>query len=234
MSHLTDEIPRLLSGEASRTEVLAAAEHLRGCPDCQQELVSAVVAHASLTSAQRFAPEIVASVPDLDDAEPAGPLPDMSAVFARVRDEARATTVRPDRRRWQVAAVAAAAAVVIGGTTVGIIELNGGGGSAPATTVALSAFQQGAEAATAKVQGSTMRVDATKLPRLDGQHFYEVWLTDKARKNMWPLGAIGPDNRGQLPVPSSVMARYAAVEVSVQRANQTTYSGVSVLRGTYG
>ena len=34
----------------------APPQHLRTCPDCQQELVSAVVAHASLTSAHRFAP----------------------------------------------------------------------------------------------------------------------------------------------------------------------------------
>ena len=54
-AHISDDLPRLLTGDATRDEVLAAAEHLRSCPDCQQELVSAVVAHASLTSAQRFA-----------------------------------------------------------------------------------------------------------------------------------------------------------------------------------
>ena len=59
-SHVTDELPRLLTGDATRTEVMTAAAHLRGCPDCQQELVSAVVAHASLISARRFAPEVVA------------------------------------------------------------------------------------------------------------------------------------------------------------------------------
>src|SRR3954467_14468288 len=114
MPHLSDDIPRLLTGDASREEVLAAAEHLRGCPDCQQELVSAVVAHASLTSAQRFAPEVVA--PAHEDAEPAGPLPDLGDVFAGVRREAGGG--ESGRRRWRVAATAAAAAVVIGGATV--------------------------------------------------------------------------------------------------------------------
>ena len=79
-----------------------------------------------------------------------------------------------------------------------------------------------------------MHVDASRLPRPDADHFYEVWLTDRARKHMWPLGAIGAGNRGALPVPVSVMQRYSAIEVSLQEANQTAYSGVSVLRGTYG
>ena len=66
-THITDELPRLLTGDATRDEVLAAGAHLRTCIDCQQELVSATVAHASLASAQRFAPEIVA--PRADDLE---------------------------------------------------------------------------------------------------------------------------------------------------------------------
>ena len=230
MTHIVDDIPRLLTGEATRDEVLAAAEHLRNCPDCQQELVSAVVAHASLSSAQRFAPEVVA--PAHDDAEPAGPLPDLSGVFAQVRREASGAA--PARRRWRVAAAAAAAAVVIGGTTAAVVVLNDSGSSSPATNVALAPFDDGTRPAEVTVRGSTMKVDATRLPRLDAQHFYEVWLTDKGRTAMWPLGAIGRDNRAQLPVPASVMARYAAIEVSVQRANQTAYSGVSVLRGSYG
>ena len=230
MNHLTDDLPRLLTGEATREEVLAAAEHLRSCPDCQQELVSAVVAHASLTSAQRFAPEVVA--PAHDDVEPAGPLPDLSGVFAQVRREAAGAV--PTRRRWRIAAVAAAAAVVVGGAAVAAVELSNSGGSGSGTTVRLAAFQDGRQPATAEVKGNTMHLDASKLPRLDQQHFYEVWLTDRGRTRMWPLGAIGTANRAALPVPASVMARYAAIEVSVQRANETGYSGVSVLRGTYG
>jgi len=230
MTHISEEIPRLLTGEATRAEVLAAGEHLRGCPDCQQELVSAVVAHASLTSAQRFAPEVVA--PAHDDAEPPGPLPDLSDVFAQARLEARGPAT--GRRRWRVAAAAVAAAVVIGGTTVAAVELSDSGHSAPATNVALAPFHEGTRPADVTVRGTTMKVDATRLPRLDAQHFYEVWLTDNARTAMWPLGAIGADNRAQLPVPATVMARYTAIEVSVQRSNQTGYSGVSVLRGTYG
>jgi hypothetical protein len=238
MDHLTDDLPRLLTGDATRDEVLAAAEHLRACPDCQQDLVSAVVAHASLTSAQRFAPEVVAPIPSADDDgedEPAGPLPDLSAVFARAREEAAATApARSPRRRWRGALVAAAAAAVIGGATVAVVETTGSGGGTSGTTVALAAFHQGHEPARATIRGRTMHVDADRLPRLTGGRFYEVWLTDRGRTSMWPLGAIGPDNTAALPVPTSVMARYTAIEVSVQQANQTQYSGVSVLRGSYG
>ena len=236
MSHLTDDIPRLLTGDATREEVLAAAEHLRTCPDCQQDLVSAVIAHASLTSAQRFAPEIVTPVPTVDEEESEAPLPDLSALFAQAREEASAATAAAPSRspRWRTALVAAAAAVVIGGTAAGVVELSTSGNSPQGTTVALGAFQDGHAPAKATVVDRTMHIDATKLPRLDGQHFYEVWLTDKQRQHMWPLGAIGSDNKAQLPVPTSVMSRYAAIEVSVQKANETAYSGVSVLRGTYG
>ena len=69
--HVSDNLPRLLTGDTTRDEAMAAAEHLRGCPDCQQELVSAAVAHASLTSARRFAPQVVA--PERDDEPPPAP-----------------------------------------------------------------------------------------------------------------------------------------------------------------
>lgn len=116
-SHVSEELPRLLTGEASRDVVLAAADHLRTCVDCQHELVSAVVAHSSLTSAHRFAPGILSglfadNVADIGGAEtdrgtetdpaadehtdpnrPSGgnaevALPDLSDVFAKVRREA--------------------------------------------------------------------------------------------------------------------------------------------------
>jgi anti-sigma-K factor RskA len=130
--------------------------------------------------------------------------------------------------------VAAAAAVVVaGGVTV--YEPTGSNSTqSSATTVRLQAFGQGTKPARAVVTGQTMRINATELPRLDAQHFYEVWLTDARRTRMQSLGAIGPDNRAQLTVPPNVMNQYAAIEISVQRTNQTSYSGTSVLRGAYG
>jgi hypothetical protein len=230
-AHLSDDLPRLLTGDATRDEVLVAAEHLRGCPDCQQELVSAVVAHASLTSAQRFAPEIVS--PGEPDAEPhlSAPLPDLSAIFERVHAEATAGPAKSHRAR--LLAVAAAAIVLAGGG-ITIAETVGSGSAPPSRSIGLAAFGTGTHPAKVTIVGTqTMRVDATSLPLLDSSHFYEIWLTDGARKRMQSVGAIGPDNRASLTVPPNVMSNYSDIEVSVQATSQTAYSGTSVLRGAY-
>jgi Anti-sigma-K factor rskA len=238
MEHISDDIPRLLTGDANRDEVLAAAQHLRNCPDCQQELVAAVVAHASLTSAQRFAPEVMTQEPSVPDADAVGPLPDMSAMFAKVRAEAATAPAAPQssrhRQRRRLLAVAAAAAVVAGGGVTLYETVGSNSTQSSATTVRLQAFGAGRHPATATIVGKTMRINARDLPRLDAGHFYEVWLTDRGRTRMQSLGAIGNDNEAQLTVPLNVMSQYAAIEVSLQRTNQTSYSGTSVLRGTYG
>ena len=171
-AHVSDDLPRLLFGDATREEALQAAAHLRACPDCREELVSAVVAHASLTSANRFARDVVA--PDFDErvdgrvdgridgriddasdvagadaGRDAPALPDLAAVFAQAHAEAerapQATagrSVRPGRRR--LIAVAAAAVVVL---TAGGIALDQSLQSDPASptgrTVQLAAFDQG-------------------------------------------------------------------------------------------
>jgi hypothetical protein len=239
-AHISENLPGLLTGDATREEVMAAAAHLRGCPDCQQELVSAVVAHASLTSAHRFAPAIVApasSSPDdenLDGYEPPAALPDLSAMFAKVREEASPVPAKPRHRR-RLLAVAAAAAVLVGGG-VTIAETVGSDSSQPASrSISLRAFGAGTEPARVTLVGAAqMRIDATDLPKLDSSHFYEVWLTDAARQRMQSVGSIGENNTAELTVPPNVMSEYSDIEVSVQRINQTTYSGLSVLRGSYG
>lgn len=235
-THISDDLPRLLTGEATRDVVLDAAAHLRACPDCQQELVSAVVAHASLTSAHRFAPEIVAAVADASSgAQPAGgPLPDMSGIFAQVRGEATTVASRPQRRRNLLAV--AAAAVVLTGAGITVATTVGSDSTQPPTrTVALQPFGQGTHPAKATLVGSgRLKVDATSLPKLDSGHYYEVWLTDDQRQNMYPVGSIGNGNTADLTVKSSVVSHYNDIEVSVQKTNQIKYSGVSVLRGSYG
>jgi hypothetical protein len=74
-SHISEDLPRLLTGDATRDETLGAAQHLRGCPDCQQELISAVVAHASLTSAHRFAAAVIDPGSDEQGGEAVAPTP---------------------------------------------------------------------------------------------------------------------------------------------------------------
>lgn len=244
-AHISDELPLLLSGEAGRDLVLAAADHLRSCPDCQQELVSAVVAHASLTSAHRFAPEIVSADPHADPVAGAGPaaaagapvapLPDLSEVFAQARKDAETTAGTGPTHRRRILVAVAAAAVVAAGAGV-IVETSGGSSPAPAAqTVTLASIQDGPSATATMVGSDRMKIDATSLPKLNDGKQYEVWLTKRDAGNDQPqsVGFIGPNRRADLAVPASVIAQYDTVAVSVQKPNQVKFSGVLVVRGSY-
>jgi anti-sigma-K factor RskA len=240
-AHISDELPRLLTGEATREVVQAAAAHLRACEDCQQELVSAVVAHASLTSAHRFAPEVVARpAPEPSGAAAAGEeattLPDLSAVFAQVRADAEGGPRAPRRSRRPLYAVAAVAAGVLVGAGATALIQNTDHHTPAGQSVALAAFDTGTGSAKAIVdKDGRMRVDAASLPNLDAAHRYEVWLTNDARSQMQPIGWIGTNGKATLTVPANLMSNYSDIEVSVQRvdAPSYTYSGTSVLRGSY-
>jgi hypothetical protein len=247
-AHIANDVPRLLTGEATRDEVLTAAAHLRTCVDCQLELVSAVVAHASLTSAQRFAPEIVAGLPrnlfapdaETEDAEadeevqPAQALPDLSAVFAQVRKEAAQPRRLPSRIRGRYLAAAAAVVVAGGAATVGYVAASGGS-SSPTRTVQLAAYDRGETNGTATMAGTDqMRIDAAGLPQLTGKR-YEVWLTNAARTRMQPVGWLGPNDMAAMTVPDDLLHRFDHIEISIQPvdASNYDYSGSSVLRGGY-
>jgi len=226
--HISDDLPRLLTGEATRDETLTAAAHLRECPDCQQELVAAVVAHASLSSARRFAPEVAA--PPVADVEAAPvALPDMSAMFAQVRDEA-ARSQPAHRRRRALIAVAAAAVVA---TAVGVaVTQTGGNSSAPPAAQSLVLVGKPDESAKVTITGDRMHLDATSLPKLDAAHQYEVWLV--AATQLRPLGYLGGDRTADLTVPAPVMAQYSSVAISLQKNTQVGFSGDVVVRGNYG
>jgi anti-sigma-K factor RskA len=232
-NHISDELPRLLTGEAPRDVVLSAAEHLRGCADCQQELVSAVIAHASLTSAQRFAPEVVKLVRSAEQPPGQAPvLPDLEAVFRQVRDEAATGRTASPRRRRMLYAAAAAAVVAGGGTAIALVE--SGSSHPPAgRTVALRPVGSGSGPVMATIgNGDRMTIDATTLPRLDATHQYEVWLT-RPHAHPQSIGFIGNDRTGELTVPANLMTQYDAIAISKQRRNQTAFSGITVAAGGY-
>ena len=51
---------------------------------------------------------------------------------------------------------------------------------------------------------------------------------------MAPIGVLDADRKASFSVPASELSSYAAVEISVQdTAGVGTYSGQSVLRGSY-
>jgi hypothetical protein len=236
--HIDDELPLVLTGEADRETVRIVVAHLRECADCVQELISLLVSHASLASAARFAPEVLAAA-SVALADPP-PTPDLSAVFAQVRSEAEAEAHRPahaahlPQRRWQRGLLAAAAVVVIGGGATAVIVTQTGGGSTPSTQVALSAYDVGTNSAHAVVRGDQMKVDATSLPTPPAGELYEVWLTNDARTAMHPLGWVAANGTGSYTVPAPLMDHFSAIEVSVQKvAAPDGYSGTSVLRGEY-
>jgi hypothetical protein len=233
--HISEDLPRLLTGEASRDAVLDAAAHLRGCVDCQQELVAAVVAHASLTSAHRFASDIVERAAAEPPAEQQpGPLPDLSAVFAQIRAETAAPEPRSRRQLFAVAAVAAGLIVGAGAT---LVATNLDRSATPTgRTVGLAAYDAGHSAAQARIGDDRVTVDAASLPSLDSRHRYEVWLTNSGRTQMQPVGWIGTDGTATLTVPKSLLSSYSDIEVSIQQVDSASYvySGTSVLRGSYG
>lgn len=242
-THVADDLPRLLTGEATRDEVMAAAAHLRECPDCQQELVSAVVAHSSLTSAHRFAPEIIAWTDEPDEADgpneaeraPVEALPDLSSVFAQVRHESVAPEASPRRPARLLVAAAAAGLIIGGGGAVAGYELSSGSNAPAGTPVALAAYDVGTHSASARLGDDRLSIDAASLPRLAADQRYEVWLTNSTRTAMQPVGWIGTDGKATLTVPQNLAAKFSAIEVSVQRLDAASYdySGTSVLRGTY-
>ena len=160
-------------------------------------------------------------------------------MFAQVRSEAAppmpVEVTRPSHRiqpRWLAAA---AAVIVVGGVGGGLAVANSGGSSQPTRSVALAAYDRGTAPASVKlVDDHEMKLDASSLPALQGGEYYEVWLTDAARKNMAAVGQLNQNREGTFVVPAAVMNTYSAVEVSVQQTASTGgYSGVSVLRGSY-
>lgn len=232
MNHVTDDLPRLLTGEATRDEVLDAAAHLRACGDCREDLVSAVVAHASLTSVHRFAPEIMATVSE--PAAPAEPLPDLSEVFAQARAEAAAPHRTVSRRRGLLMAAAVVAGVGAGSGVTAVLTHDSS--SAPSgRSIALAAYDQGRVPAKATLTGDDhLVVDASALPKPSTGRRYEVWLTNSARTAMQPIGWIAENGKANVSLPASLVAAYDHVEVSVQRIDAAySYSGDSVLRGGY-
>jgi hypothetical protein len=232
MTHIDEDLPLLLSGEATRQQASAAAAHLRECDDCRQQLVSAVAAHAALASAVRFAPELVRPVASVS-ADQAAALPDFTPIRAAVESgEDNSLRRRLSSRRLLIAA---AAAIVIGagGAAIGVAASSSN--PAPQRSVALAAFGTGHASGTAVIKGESMTVDAASLPTLDAAHRYEVWLTNDARNQMQPIGWIGAAGNARLTVPANLMSTFGDIEVSVQSVDAPSYqySGTSVLRGTY-
>lgn len=236
-SHVYDEIPGLLDGSASKAVVQHTIEHLRSCQECEHELLNALLAHASLSSAAHTAPTLRSSdsePPAAEDVEP-----DWSVVFAKFDAEDHDQSTSPVRARsgrrtsrWLTIA-AAAVGIGVGASTVAALH-HSGHRQVAATTVQLAAYDVGTSPATATMAGDDMSVNAITLPDPASGSLYEVWLTNTARTKMHSLGWIDTNGKGSFTVPAQLLEQYSAIEVSVQKISAGyDYSGTSVLRGSY-
>jgi hypothetical protein len=243
--HIDEDLPLILTGEADRATVYAAVDHLRDCTDCYQELLSLLIAHASLSSAARFAPEVISATAVPRHAAATVP-PDLGAVFAQVRAEVDAEahsenetrdeseiSAGPKRRHTARWLTLAAAVVVAGaGAGVGIDQATSGSGSS--TNVALSAYDVGSTPAKAVITAGTVKLDASKLPPPPSGALYEVWLTDTKGTTLHALGWVNRNGTGSYTAPAALLDHFAAIQVSVQQVSGPDgFSGTSVLRGMY-
>ena len=235
--HVFDELPQLLTGEADRATVAAVSTHLRGCEDCREELIAAISAHAALMSAAKYAPELADAGRTPVSWHPArmtlrrSPICPLSSPRSAARSTPASEATRHPRRIWLVAA-AAVVLLGLGGTGAYLATSSS---SQPSRALSLQAFGQGTTSASARLIGADqMTLDASSLPALPAGHYYEVWLTNATRTSMAPVGLLAADRTARFTIPPSEMSAYAAVEVSVQDTSGVgTYSGHSVLRGTY-
>jgi hypothetical protein len=238
-AHVADELPGLLAGECDREQTLTLAAHLRACPQCQEELVSVVLAAGILRATVRAeqAPSPAVSPSPLPSSSESTSSPEAGAPDPP-EWLTRATRQRPagwgTRRR--LVALAAAVVIVAGAVAAG---LGLSTSSAPVTNRAAlrplhaPAGAHGAVTVTAASGARQVQVSTDDLPAAGQGHYYEVWLLDPATLKMLPMGALAPSGQATFGVATGLMAGYSAVDVSLQANNgNPVHSATSVLRGT--
>jgi hypothetical protein len=238
-AHVADELPGLLAGECDREQTLTLAAHLRACPQCQEELVSVVVAagilRATVRAEQAPSPAVSPSpLPSSSEStsSPGAGAPDTPEWLTRATR--RGPAGWGTRRRF--VALAAAVVIVAGAVAAG---LGLSTSSAPVTNQAAlrplkaPAGAHGAVTVTAASGARQVQVSTDGLPAPGQGHYYEVWLLDPATLKMLPMGALAPSGQATFGVATGLMAGYSAIDVSLQANNgNPVHSAVSVLRGT--
>lgn len=260
--HVTDELPLLLVGEADRETVRRVGSHLRACTDCRDDLVDAVVSHATLRSAARVAPDVATGgrvsfvVPDfaamLDevvDQTPDRDLVDLGPVFAQIRAEAAGgeaagagahAAPEPEAAPTDELAARRGRRTRLALTAAAAVVVIGGGTAVTVSalsddgkSVTVSAFGAGTVDASARVGDGWVKLDASSLQRLSSDQFYEAWLVNSDATGVLALGPLGGDGKASFSVPSDVMAQYPTLQVTVQQNNgDPTPSQTSVLKAS--
>lgn len=79
-----------------------------------------------------------------------------------------------------------------------------------------------------------MTISTHDLPDAGTGHFYYAWLLDPTTNKMLPLGQVSPTTTAHFEVPSDLLTRYHAVDISLQADDgNPAHSDTSVLRATY-
>jgi len=230
-AHCIEELAGLLHGELALDELRRVTTHLRSCESCRRELVEVATGVGALARVERLG---------LVDAMPPKlpPLADLSVDPLAELAEAR---TRRRRARWVVPVAAAVVAVLVASAA---ILVNRDGSSSPSRSranptaeVALQAV--GAQPARGEVSmsgtgASRTMVVSTNLPPTKADSFYEVWLLDTRTNGMVAVGVLPSSGTANFTLPSHLVSRYNAVDLSLQPDNGVpTHSNQSVLRARY-
>jgi anti-sigma-K factor RskA len=234
--HGDADVIGLLTGDTDRQRATETARHLRGCPECTDELIDLVVAHGALRSADLALRELEHPGPSsvaADDAD-ADPLPPLTLPGDRRH--------RVPARRPVVAVLVAVAAVVVLVAALGLTGVLGGRTTPTRTVVAeaplhpIDAPATATGTVTVLANGTTrqMLVSTRDLGAAGPQSYYEVWLLDPATLKMLPVGVLPPSGAGTYAVTADLMSGYSAVDVSLQADDgNPAHSQTSVLRAVY-
>lgn len=79
-----------------------------------------------------------------------------------------------------------------------------------------------------------MTISTKGLPDAGSGRFYYAWLLDPQTQKMLPLGVVSSRNAMHFEVPTGLVERYHAVDISLQADNGNPgHSATSVLRALY-
>ena len=236
----------LLRGELGREQTRQMAEHLRECEPCRLALVDVAEIHGTLVAAGRLLRQITddssgtagAAGPAAargapgggagsgDLTEPADPLPPLRM---------------PHRRRAipRLAAGIAAGVLLVTGLGVGSFVLTRHDKppvAARRSVVLEPVTGDAAGRVSMQTPGAQteMTISTKGLPDAGGGRFYYAWLLDPQTQKMLPLGVVSSHNAMHFEVPTGLVKRYHAVDISLQADNGNPgHSATSVLRALY-
>lgn len=222
------DLVALLRGELSNVDVTEVGEHLDHCDECRHELADTAVGHALLTGTTRTLgrPERLA-LPEVPPLKP--------------------PTSHPRGRAWlrPLGLVAAAAALAVGtlwlspwSDTPPAPPASGPTVASPGRTAELVPVQGTGSGRVVMAkdsrEGVRMTIEVHGLPKIGEGQFYEVWLFNPKTQKMLALGVLGPGGKASFDVAESLVGRYQAVDISLERDDgDPGHSVTSVLRAQY-